>query len=356
MAEEKTPEVDELERAIASLGLTIGTELELTIAERLERAIEDKLRKAISGELDRMNADELTPRAPILIEGNVGFTATNGVVAGSGTARDPYIIENWDISAGNAKGIEIRDTDAYFIIRNCRVRDGDDFYDGIYLENVRNGRVDGVGSENNFVGITVYYSSNITIKNSMTSNNIFGISFSDSSGNIVENCTALNNFWQGIYLDNSLGNTITNSKIENNPIGVMFTVNSENNGIYHNNFVNNETQANDEGANRWDASYPSGGNYWSDYVGGDADNDGIGDTPYVISGDNNRDRYPLMNPFEPPAQASPDEGKWPLIAGIVGAIAIISVSTAFYIRKMRQRLPGRKRVLGRLRPNGVIYP
>ena len=86
MAEEKTPEVDELERAIASLGLTIGTELELTIAERLERAIEEKLRKAISEELDRMNADELTPRAPILIEGNAGFTAANGVVAGSGTA------------------------------------------------------------------------------------------------------------------------------------------------------------------------------------------------------------------------------------------------------------------------------
>jgi hypothetical protein len=37
--------------------------------------------------------------------------------------------------------------------------------------------------------------------------------------------------------------------------------------------------------------------------------------------------------------------------GIVGAIAIISVSTAFYIRKMRQRLPGIKRVLGRLQLN-----
>jgi len=48
--------------------------------------------------------------------------------------------------------------------------------------------------------------------------------------------------------------------------------------------------------NAWDDGYPSGGNYWSDYTGVDADGDGIGDTPYVID-ENNTDRYPLMNPW-----------------------------------------------------------
>jgi len=37
--------------------------------------------------------------------------------------------------------------------------------------------------------------------------------------------------------------------------------------------------------------YPSGGNYWSDYIGIDANHDGIGDTPYTIDA-NNIDRYP----------------------------------------------------------------
>jgi PGF-pre-PGF domain-containing protein len=233
------------------------------------------------------SADELVPRAPILIEGNVGFNAANGVVSGSGTASNPYIIEHWDISAENANGIEIRNTTAYFIIRNCYVHDGKGNYnDGIYFENVRNGGIDGVKSENNW----------------------FGIYLSDSSGNAVENCTISNNFWQGIYLGNSSGNIIASSKIENNSIGVMSVINSKTNSIYHNNFVNNEIQAYDEGANRWDNGYLSGGNYWSDYSSADSfkgenqnilGSDGIGDVPYNIIGGSNRDRYPLMSPWQP---------------------------------------------------------
>jgi len=44
--------------------------------------------------------------------------------------------------------------------------------------------------------------------------------------------------------------------------------------------------------------YPSGGNYWSDYAGVDADGDGIGDPPYVID-ENNTDRYPLISLWPP---------------------------------------------------------
>ena len=50
-----------------------------------------------------------------------------------------------------------------------------------------------------------------------------------------------------------------------------------------------------ESINVWDYGYPSGGNYWSDYVGVDAKSgphqdllgsDGVGDTLYVIDVNN----------------------------------------------------------------------
>jgi hypothetical protein len=39
------------------------------------------------------------------------------------------------------------------------------------------------------------------------------------------------------------------------------------------------------------------GNFWNDYSGKDSNGDGMGDIPYSISGGNNQDRYPLMEPI-----------------------------------------------------------
>jgi len=66
----------------------------------------------------------LTSHNPIYIIGNAGFTPANGVVRGSGTENNPYIIENWDISTENTDGIHIRNTTAHFVIRNCHMHDG----------------------------------------------------------------------------------------------------------------------------------------------------------------------------------------------------------------------------------------
>ena len=108
-------------------------------------------------------------------------------------------------------------------------------------------------------------------------------------------------------------NQFYNNTIINNTIG-FFVSNMEEvpqtcwNRIYHNLFIRNGIQAveymND---NYWDNGYPSGGNYWSDYLGADQNHgpgqnqsgsDGIGDTPYTIYA-NGVDRYPLMGSSPP---------------------------------------------------------
>src|SRR5437773_1133532 len=77
----------------------------------------------LTGPATRAAAPSLTPHNPILIQSDADFTAANGVVGGSGTPADPYRIEGWDITPSGGPGIAIRNTAAYFEVRDLRVAD-----------------------------------------------------------------------------------------------------------------------------------------------------------------------------------------------------------------------------------------
>ncbi|MCJ7425227.1 right-handed parallel beta-helix repeat-containing protein [Candidatus Bathyarchaeota archaeon] len=99
----------------------------------------------------------------------------------------------------------------------------------------------------------------------------------------------------GIWIESSLENTICDNEVTDNGCGLLL-VSSNNTKVYHNNFVDNGAQAfvSDSFGTMWDNGYPSGGNFWSDYLGVDANDDAIGDTPYVIDS-SNVDNYPFIS-------------------------------------------------------------
>jgi parallel beta-helix repeat protein len=143
------------------------------------------------------------------------------------------------------------------------------------------------------------------ISNNIMLNNGSSIVLQDSSSNRIVSNIIGNNTWNGILLINNEGEW-GNQIIGNHIIGNYNGVNSYDigrvlpNTFYHNSFIDNERQVTyyyDLDYDIWDNGYPSGGNYWSDYTGIDVNEDGIGDTSYVINGD--EDSYPLMIPLIP---------------------------------------------------------
>jgi parallel beta-helix repeat protein len=167
-------------------------------------------------------------------------------------------------------------------------------------------------------------SSNInSILNNTVSLNVIGINFTESNNNIVSgNIFNSNGSGSGIQTYYSNNNTFENNKVSSLYTGIYF-VYSSGNTIYHNNISNNVAQAYDNRNNNfWNSTYPTGGNYWSDYSGVDLcsgplqnqpGSDGVGDTPYIIDADS-RDNYPLMSPFDYIEYNIPLQEGWNLIS------------------------------------------
>ncbi|MFX1555021.1 MAG: right-handed parallel beta-helix repeat-containing protein [Promethearchaeota archaeon] len=119
----------------------------------------------------RSNGD-YTPHDPIRIYSDDDFTVENGVTGGSGTKNDPYTIEGWEIDTNLYTAIDIKHTTAYFVVRNCLLKNATF---GIYLKELSVGSITDCHILFNIWGIGIFDSSNIVLRNNTLYDNDYTI-------------------------------------------------------------------------------------------------------------------------------------------------------------------------------------
>lgn len=171
----------------------------------------------------------------------------------------------------------------------------------------------------NFVGGFLMYSNDIKFYRNIFARNQglasgYGIGFKDLDDVVAEENLFIDNRI-GIYLDNSphlidSWNNISKNVMAYNDIGASLMPSIERNVFVSNSFIENTQQIEVRGGgtlkgNLWYKGQK--GNYWSDYVGYDGNEDGIGEIPYLAESlfESLMDKYPNLRIliFSPVSQA-----------------------------------------------------
>jgi parallel beta-helix repeat protein len=255
-----------------------------------------------------------------IIDSNFTGNSVYAISIGSTFSDYSSIINNTMTDTG--QGINIGQNADHNIISGNTIKD-EVSSTGIYLNRNQNqtiinnhieGMADGItlrgahfnNISNNFIDNTVNYGINFFLdpsynntiaKNNITNSN-FGVMIRINSKNnsIIENNIKSNQVGIRFATDDNDNNTVIGNNISGNSnTGIDVDANSDYNTFYSNYFTGVGTYAVDDGTgNSWNSA--TIGNYWADYPGNDLSGDGIGDTPYDISGSSNaQDLLPIWN-------------------------------------------------------------
>jgi len=122
-------------------------------------------------------------------------------------------------------------------------------------------------------GILMNYITDSTIKNNHVSNTRQGSNYiGDSSAQGAEG--------KALFIYNSFYNQLEGNTFRESDLGIHITAGSEDNVITGNSFIGNKQQVKYVSTRTQEWSHNGAGNFWSDYLGWDRDNNGVGDIPY----------------------------------------------------------------------------
>lgn len=265
-----------------------------------------------SGVVVNVTADGVTVES-FSITGSGALYPNSGVFLNN--VENSRVADN-DVSYNDGQGILVYGLDAKATLANNTVSHNQG--NGIFLNHASHVLIEGNSVSNNIGNGTRASggSESIAIRhNSVASNGEAGIACQNCNyTSIVENDIA-DNLQDGIYLWSSHSIVVGNNVTRNGDDfwNGLFLTYCMDDRIYHNNFVDNGKSPQAEqflGCSNiaWNDAYPSGGNYWNDYVDQDSHkgvyqnvtgSDAIWDHSYVVDG-SDQDQYPLVNQWSIP--------------------------------------------------------
>jgi nitrous oxidase accessory protein NosD len=228
---------------------------------------------------------------------------------------------------------------------------GHNWNTAITLTNTNNSLIKNINITNYVNSMSLTNSTNITILNNtmLTSWNLV-LEKSENNQIIGNNITGQDtDCGYCIRIIDSSNNLIAANNLKDTGSAIRIGLYSKNNTFHHNNFLNNQNNVfsyiGEDNGEFW--SNGKEGNYWSNYEGIDANNDGIGDTPYVID-EKRQDDYPLMAPFDitsinidiptPTPTSEPEQSQTALLAaGSLASVLAIGACIIVYFKKYRTK-------------------
>ncbi len=204
-----------------------------------------------------ISEDEAQDPAGILLDGASGCRVLNST----------FLLNDFGILANESDNLLLQNN---FVVLN---------YYGIGLVNLSGCTLSDniVERSDSNVGI-VNSSDNILLNNTFTGSSNISLFLNRCNNTLLKNNEISNNVLTGISIYESENNTLVDNMVEKSNLGIHIT-NSSGNHLYGN-WLENRINAIDDGMNFWNDTT---GNYWSDYVGEDANMDGVGDKSYIVN-------------------------------------------------------------------------
>ncbi len=174
---------------------------------------------------------------PIVILGDGDFTVANGVISGTGTADDPYVIAGWeiDVPQGVKYGVKIENASASFVLRGLIIRGGT-AEDGaaIRLGFVSAARIENCSISGSTNGIEIASSTGVTMSGNVIYVQGLGLQVTGESADeynlAIDQTNGINNY-PIRYIYGKNGETISDIKSNNLYLAFCKNMTVENNEI-----------------------------------------------------------------------------------------------------------------------------